>query len=214
MNERTTSPGRPLLLVISAPSGAGKTTLCRRLLQEFPSMDYSISCTTRPPRPGETDGRDYYFMTPEEFRRRSAEGALLEEAEVHGYAYGTPRRPVEEALRAGRDILMDIDVQGAGRIRRLVRREADSLLARSYVDIFILPPDMAELRRRLEARGQDDPAVIERRLANAGREMQARNEYQYAVVNDDLERAYGELRAVVLAERQRPAELSPPSREI
>ena len=205
MKEQTTSALRPLLLVISAPSGAGKTTLCRRLLREFPSMDYSISCTTRPPRPGETDGRDYFFLTPEEFRRRSAQGALLEEAEVHGYAYGTPRCPVETALRAGRGIMMDIDVQGAGRIRRLVRREADSLLARSYVDVFILPPSMAELRRRLKARGQDDPAVIARRLANAGREMQARNEYQYAVVNDDLERAYNELRGIVQAERRRPA---------
>lgn len=168
-------------------------------------MDYSVSCTTRPPRPGETDGRDYFFLTPEEFRRRSAQGALLEEAEVHGYAYGTPRRPVETALRAGRDILMDIDVQGAGRIRRLLRREADSLLARSYVDVFILPPSMEELRRRLEARGQDAPAVIARRLDNAGREMQARNEYQYAVMNDDLERAYYELRGIVQAEQRRPA---------
>ncbi len=205
MKTTPTSFSRPLLLVISAPSGAGKTTLCRRLLQEFPSMDYSVSCTTRPPRPGETDGRDYFFLTPEEFRRRSAQGALLEEAEVHGYAYGTPRRPVETALRAGRDILMDIDVQGAGRIRRLLRREADSLLARSYVDVFILPPSMEELRRRLEARGQDAPAVIARRLDNAGREMQARNEYQYAVMNDDLERAYYELRGIVQAEQRRPA---------
>ncbi len=177
-------------------------------------MDYSISCTTRPPRAGEADGSDYYFLSPEEFQRRVARGELLEEAEVHGYAYGTPRRPVEEALRAGRDILMDIDVQGAARIRRLVRREAGSLLARSYVDIFILPPDMAALRRRLEARGQDAPAVIARRLADAGKEMQARDEYQYAVVNDDLERAYGELRAIVLAERQRPAAATPPGRGV
>ena len=197
------SPGRPLLLVISAPSGAGKTTLCRRLLQEFDTMDYSISCTTRPPRPGEADGRDYFFLAPGEFRRRAEQGDLLEQAEVHGYAYGTPRRPVEDALRAGRDILMDIDVQGAARIRGLVRREKTSLLARAYVDVFVKPPDLAALRRRLEERGQDAPEVIARRLANAERELQAQGAYQYVIVNDELERAYGELRAVVLAERRR-----------
>lgn len=204
MNKPATTVDRPLLLVISAPSGAGKTTLCHRLLREFPVMDYSISCTTRPPRVGEMDGQDYYFLTPDEFRRRSESGGLLEEAEVHGYAYGTPRQPVEKALRAGRDVLMDIDVQGAGRIRNLVSCESDSLLARAYVDVFVMPPSMAELRRRLESRGKDSPAVIERRLANAAREMQAREEYQYVVINDDLERAYDELRGIVLTERRRP----------
>ena len=167
-------------------------------------MDYSISCTTRPPRAGERDGHDYYFLTPEEFRRCSESSGLLEEAEVHGYAYGTPRQPVEKALRAGRDVLMDIDVQGADRIRRLISCEPDSLLARAYVDVFVMPPSMEELRCRLESRGKDSPDVIERRLANAAREMQARGEYQYVVINDDLERAYDELRDIVLTERRRP----------
>ncbi|MFN2351214.1 MAG: guanylate kinase [Kiritimatiellia bacterium] len=192
-----------MLLLLSAPSGGGKTTLCCRLREEFPDIFYSISCTTRRPRQGEVDGRDYFFLDMEEFRRRADRGALLESALVHDYAYGTPRAPVEEALRAGRDVLMDIDVQGAARIRDLLRREPQSLLGRSYVDVFIMPPDEATLRRRLEGRAQDDAATIERRLHNALEEMRWLDQYQYALVNDNLEAAYDRLRAILLAEHCR-----------
>ena len=198
---------RPLLLVVSAPSGAGKTTLCARLLEAFPAMVRSVSCTTRAPRPGEVNGRDYVFLDAMEFQKRIAAGTFLEHAQVHGAWYGTPREPVEQALRAGRDVLLIIDVQGAERIRQLLAPSAGSEsvagdLRHAFVDVFIMPPDSATLRRRLVARGQDDAAEIERRLKNAGGEMAGASRYQYRIVNDRLEDAVARLREIVLKEKQ------------
>ena len=197
---------RPLLLVISAPSGAGKTTLCARLLETFPAMVRSVSCTTRAPRPDEVNGRDYIFLDAVEFRQRIAAGAFLEYAQVHGAYYGTPREPVEQALRAGRDVLLIVDVQGAERIRQLLApsaggESAGGDLRHAFVDVFIMPPDSETLRRRLVTRGQDDATEIERRLKNAGGEMAGASRYQYRIVNDRLEDAVASLRNIVLAEK-------------
>jgi len=194
---------RALLLVVSAPSGAGKTTLCARLLEAFPGMVRSVSCTTRAPRPGEVNGQDYVFIDAEEFQRRIAADNFLEYAQVHGESYGTPRLPVVQALRAGHDVLLIIDVQGAERIRQLMADPAAGDLRRAFVDIFIVPPDMATLRQRLTGRGQDSPDDIERRLKNAAREMAGAPRYQYRIVNDRLEDALARLLAVVRAEHGR-----------
>ena len=196
-------PHRSLLLLISAPSGAGKTTLCQRLIQEFPHMSYSVSYTTRAPRLGELHGSHYFFITLNEFQRHTRDGAFLETAQVHTYFYGTPRAPVLDALNAGRDIIMDIDVQGANKIREAVQRDSDPTLKRAYVDIFIMPPSLEVLRRRLTNRAQDAPTVIETRLNNAAEEMRHATDYQYLIVNDDLAKAYDELRSIVLAEHCR-----------
>lgn len=200
-------PAVPLLIAISAPSGAGKSTLCERLRAAHPTMFYSVSCTTRRPREGEVDGREYHFLTEADFRRRIAADGFLEHATVHGNLYGTPRAPVLEALRAGRDVLMDIDVQGAAQIRaRLHAAPADDPLRRGYVDLFIVPPSLEELRRRLEGRGTDSPEVIERRLQKAGAEMARRGEYMHVIVNDRLDDAFVRLEQAIADERaRRPA---------
>jgi len=189
------------LIIFSAPSGAGKTTLGARLLEAFPAMVRSVSCTTRAPRPGEVNGRDYVFIDAAEFQRRIAADFFLEYAQVHGAGYGTPREPVIQALRAGRDVLLIIDVQGAARIRQFVAHPAVGDLASAFVDIFIVPPDMATLRQRLEGRGQDSPDDIERRISNAGREMASWTQYRHRIVNDCLEDAAARLLAIVLAEK-------------
>ena len=186
---------RGVALVVSAPSGAGKTTLIKRLLQEFPQFCYSVSCTTRPPRKGEVDGRDYHFMDREEFERRVAQGYFAEWAEVHGNLYGTPLAEVREALDAGRDMLFDIDVQGALQVKEKIPG--------CYV--FVFPPSLDELRSRLSSRGSDDADTIARRLANARGEVEQAKHFEYWVVNDDLDEAYDELRAAYLAEALRPA---------
>lgn len=191
-------PARPLLVVVAAPSGAGKSTLCDRLLSERPDMAYSVSCTTRAPRGREQDGVDYHFLSRAEFDQRVARGEFLEHALVHGHAYGTLRRTVTEALAAGRGIIMDIDVQGARQIRALLPAlPAADPIRRGYTDIFILPPSREELRRRLVGRGEDTTAAIERRLANADGELAAASEFRHRIVNDDLEQAYAELKAIL-----------------
>ncbi|NDY41639.1 guanylate kinase [Dissulfurirhabdus thermomarina] len=184
------------LFVISAPSGAGKTTLCRRLLAEVAGLDFSVSHTTRPPRPGEVDGRDYHFVDREVFEAMRARGDFLEWAEVHGNLYGTSRQAVSAALAAGRDVLLDIDVQGAREIRRVFPGAC-------YV--FILPPSLEALEARLRGRGSEDEAAAALRLANARRELHAASEYDYVVVNDELDAACEGLRAIVTARRLRSA---------
>lgn len=172
--------GRGVLFVVSAPSGAGKTTLVNWLLEAVPELTYSVSTTTRAPRPGEQDGVDYRFTTKEDFEQGIASGRFVEWAEVHGNYYGTSARAVEEALSHGNNLLLDIDVQGA---RQLVKRFPEA------VTVFIMPPSVQELRRRLENRGSDAPEVIERRLEAARWEMDQRGEYRHVVVNGDLKDA-------------------------
>ncbi|GFH62331.1 MAG: guanylate kinase [Candidatus Desulfovibrio kirbyi] len=184
-------------LVVSAPSGAGKTTLIRRLLGEFSTFSYSVSCTTRRPRAGEIDGKDYSFLSREEFEHRKAEGFFAEWAEVYGNLYGTPLEPVWGMLRQGSDMLFDIDVQGAAQIKLSLDGAA--------VFVFVLPPSMEELERRLRGRGQDDETVIQRRLESARREMTEAGWYDALIVNDTLERAYDALRSVYLSATLAPA---------
>ena len=186
---------KPLFIVMSAPSGCGKSTLIDLLLQEYPDLVYSISCTTRAPREGEEDGLDYHFLTVERFRELLAEDAFLEHAEVHGNYYGTLRRPIEEVLAEGNSMILDIDVVGAAKVRHEVMHHLppENPLRAGYVDIFINPPSMEELRARLEGRGTDAPDVIERRLANAEGEMARAGEYMFQVTNDDLQLAYRRL---------------------
>jgi guanylate kinase len=197
-------PRRPLLLVVSAPSGAGKTTLCERLLGEFDSILYSVSCTTRPPREGEVDGREYFFLNEAEFHERIARGEFLEYANVHGAMYGTLQRYITDGFAQGKDVLMDIDVQGAAQIRSAIFSGAQPHpLRRAYVDVFIAPPSIDVLKKRLHLRGKDDHAVIERRVKEAENELAHWGAYQYLVVNDRIDAAYDALRSIVVAERHR-----------
>lgn len=185
---------KPLLIVISAPSGAGKTTLCDRLLQDYPEITYSVSCTTREPRGAEEDGIDYYFLSPEDFQARVRANGFLEHATVHGHSYGTLRAPVYEAFAEGQSVLMDIDVAGAAQVRRHVASlPAGDPMREGFVDIFVRPPSLAALHERLVDRGDNDESEIALRLRNAAREMEHAAEYRYQVVNDDLEVAYREL---------------------
>ena len=187
---------RGVLFVLSSPSGAGKTTLARRLLAAEADLALSVSATTRPMRPGERDGADYHFVSPERFETMARDGALLEHAEVFGARYGTPRAPVERWLEQGRDVLFDVDWQGARQLRA-------SALSRDVVSTFILPPTIEELDRRLRDRQQDAPEVVARRMAKARDEISHCPEYDYVVVNADLDRAERTLRAILAAERAR-----------
>jgi len=197
-------PVRSLLVVVSAPSGGGKTTLCERLLAEFHQMVYSVSCTTRAPRDGEIDGTDYYFISEDEFTRRIDAGEFIEHANVHGHRYGTLRRFIERGFASGRDVLMDIDVQGAAQIRAtLASLPPNDPLRRGFVDVFIAPPSIEVLRKRLQLRGKDADVVIERRLQQAENEMQRWTDYRYLIVNDRLDASYDSLRAIVIAEHRR-----------
>ncbi len=201
---------QPLLMVVSAPSGAGKTTLCDRLVTEFDCITYSVSCTTRAPREGEIDGKSYYFLSQPEFDQRVEKGEFLEHALVHGNRYGTLKETVHEALEAGRDVLMDIDVQGAAQIRRFVQEGPDNEWIRDiYVDIFIAPPSMHDLQLRLWGRGKDEQEVIQRRLVRAQEELQCWRDYQYVIVNDRLDDSYHALRCILFAERHRVRRFSP-----
>ncbi len=191
-------------MVVSAPSGAGKTTLCDRLITEFDSITYSVSCTTRAPREGEIDGKSYYFLAQEEFDERVRNGEFLEHAVVHGNHYGTLKETVHEALAAGRDVLMDIDVQGAEQIREFVHEDSGNDWIRDiYVDIFIAPPSMHDLQLRLWGRGKDEQDVIQRRLVRAQEELQCWKDYQYVIVNDRIDDSYHALRCILFAERHR-----------
>jgi guanylate kinase len=183
-----------LLFVVSGPSGAGKGTLVERLVQARSECVFAVSSTTRARRDGEVDGVEYEFVTREEFQRRVAAGYFLEWAEVHGQLYGTPARSVDAAVRDGRVVVLDVDVQGGASVRR-ARPDA--------VTVFIYPPSLESLRARLVGRGKDDAATIEQRLKNAPGEMAQYVEYDYVIVNDDLERAAQRLIAIVDAERSR-----------
>ncbi len=180
---------------MSAPSGCGKSTLIDLLLQEYPDLQYSISCTTRQPRGEEEDGIDYHFLSVERFRELIAEDAFLEYAEVHGNYYGTLRQPIVDVLNEGNSMILDIDVVGAAKVRHQVMHHMPPTdpLRQGYMDIFINPPSMDELRARLVGRGTDAPDVIERRLANAEGEMARAGEYMFQVTNDDLRVAYKRL---------------------
>ncbi|MCJ2019070.1 guanylate kinase [Methylobacterium sp. E-065] len=189
---------RGLILILSSPSGAGKTTLTRAVAQDPAwALDLSISVTTRARRPSEIDGRHYHFIEREAFEDLRARDDLLEWAEVHGNFYGTPRRPVEKVLGAGRDMIFDIDYQGTRQVR--------AKLAQDVVTIFILPPSLAELRQRLERRAEDSAETIEKRLANARTEIQRWVEYDYVIVNDDLQNAFRALQGILAAERLKRA---------
>ncbi|MDH3270483.1 MAG: guanylate kinase [Gemmatimonadota bacterium] len=181
-----TARGRPV--VLAATSGTGKTTIARRLVEASDRYVFSTSATTRPPRPGEQDGVDYHFLSPGEFRRRVDEGAFLEWARVHGRMYGTLRSEVEEASRTGRNVVLDIDVQGARQIKEAM---PESLL------IFVLPPSVDIMMARLEGRGTEDGATIARRLGSALSELRAVSEFDHVVVNDDLDDCLAEIRAIV-----------------
>ncbi len=189
-------PRRGLMFVLSSPSGAGKTTLSRRLLAEDVGIMLSISATTRPPRPGETDGVDYFFVSSDRFAEMVETDQLLEWATVFGNRYGTPRGPVEAALHAGKDVLFDIDWQGT---QQLQQTDAASDLVR----VFILPPDLAELERRLTGRATDPAHVIAERMARARDEISHWGEYDYILINDDADTCLGEIRSILHAERLR-----------
>ena len=183
-----------MLLIISGPSGTGKGTLVEKLMQSDPSFRFSCSVTTRAPRTGEVDGVHYHFVTVEEYNKLVAENAFLEHATVHGNHYGTLRKPIEDMMAQGQNVLLDIDTQGAISVMEN---------AEEYVSIFILPPSYTELRKRLENRQTDAPDVIERRMNNARGEVAKLERYQYSIVNDDLETAYSQLKLIVEAEKLR-----------
>jgi len=186
---------RGVLLILSSPSGAGKSTLTRNLIEQDHGIRLSVSVTTRARRGSEIDGVHYRFIVREDFLEMRERGDLLEWAEVHGNFYGTPRKPVEQALTAGEDMMFDIDWQGT---KQIVEKMPDDVSS-----VFILPPSMAELRNRLERRAEDSPEVIARRLANAREEIAQWQTYDYVLINDDLQRTFGELRAILDSERLR-----------
>ena len=185
---------RGVLFVVSSPSGGGKGTLIQRVLKELPNLSYSISYTTRAPRNGEVAGREYFFVTPEEFEHRIAAGEFLEWARVHGKLYGTSRHQVSREIFEGRDIILEVDVQGAASVRELV---SDS------VSIFILPPSVETLRHRLMARGTDSPEELDLRLKHAPEELRQYELFDYVIINDEVEKAATQLRCIVQAERAR-----------
>lgn len=193
MSNRQPIARRGLMLVLSSPSGAGKTALSRRLLEDEDDLSLSVSVTTRPPRPGETDGVDYHFKSVEDFSILRNNQDLLEWAKVFDNYYGTPRAEVEDALAAGKDVLFDIDWQGA---QQLAQKMRDDL-----VKVFILPPSTFELEQRLKKRAQDTADVVAKRMAEAGTEMSHWPEYDYIIVNDDFDAAYEEIQAILRAER-------------
>ncbi len=189
-------PRKGLLLILSSPSGAGKSTLARRLMDWDPSLRFSVSATTRPPRAGELDGREYYFKSRADFEAMVAAGDMLEHAEVFGNLYGSPAAPVQAAMAAGRDTIFDIDWQGGQQIR-------SSALGRDVVSVFVLPPSIADLEARLRGRGQDSDAVIAGRMQKSQSEISHWAEYDYVIVNRDVETAFAALTTILQAERMR-----------
>lgn len=187
---------RGLLIILSSPSGAGKSTLARRLMAWDPGLKFSVSATTRAPRPGEEHGREYYFLSEDEFKQQVAEGEMLEHAHVFGNFYGSPQAPVQAAIEAGRDVLFDIDWQGAQQIQ-------NSALGPHTLSIFLLPPSIAELRRRLIGRGQDDEATIARRMQKSWDEISHWGGYDFVLINDDLDATEAKLKTIVTATRLR-----------
>lgn len=185
---------RGLLIILSSPSGAGKSTLSRRLRDWDPTIEFSVSATTRTPREGEVNGQDYHFLTEQAFQRDVADGGMLEHAHVFGNFYGSPRGPVQEAIDKGRDVLFDIDWQGAQQIQ-------NSVLGQHTLSIFILPPSIRELHRRLESRGQDSAEVIAKRMRKSWDEISHWAEYNYVLINDDLEETESKLKSIVTAAR-------------
>ena len=183
-----------MLIILSSPSGAGKTTLARKLTAWDRSIEFSVSATTRPPRPGETDGVEYLFKTIDEFRCMVENGEFLESAEVFGHFYGSPVRPVDEAIRSGRDVIFDIDWQGGEQIRNSARRE-------NAVSIFVLPPSIAELERRLRSRNKDTDEMVARRMAKSRDEISHWLDYEYVLVNRDLDSVFRKIVSIVKAER-------------
>ncbi len=187
---------RGLLIILSSPSGAGKSTLARRLMQWDVGLEFSISATTRAPRPGEEHGREYYFLSEDEFKQQVADGQMLEHAHVFGNFYGSPAGPVRESITQGRDVLFDVDWQGEVQIR-------NSDLGKHALSIFILPPSIRELRRRLEGRGQDSDDVIAKRMLKSWDEISHWGYYDYVLINDDLDATEEKLKTIVSAERMR-----------
>jgi guanylate kinase len=185
-----------ILFVVSAPSGAGKSTLCDALRQT-PDFVYSVSCTTRPPRAGEIDGEDYYFLAESDFFARVERGEFLEHADVHGKFYGTLREPILSNLHKGVDVLIDIDTQGATAIREF----DDAFVRQAVADVFIMPPDLEELRRRLTKRGAETPSQIELRLQTAAREMEHWRDYRYTIISQSIEEDLMKFRHIMGAER-------------
>ena len=185
-----------ILFVVSAPSGAGKTTLCDALRQT-PDFVYSVSSTTRPPRAGEIEGEDYHFLSDAEFKAQIEAGEFLEYAKVHEHYYGTLRDPIRNSLNGGVDVLIDVDIQGAGAIRTF----ADEFIRRALCDVFIMPPDLEELRRRLTKRGTETAAQIELRLINAAREMELWRDYRYTIISKSMEEDLQKFRHIMGAER-------------
>lgn len=219
MNLETTEPkleatgkamptASPLLILISAPSGGGKTTLCQQLLAACPGMTRAVTCTTRSPRMGEIDGTDYYFLDADSFLKRVQAGNFLEHATVYGHSYGTLKSEVLGKLRQGRDVLLNVDVQGAATIRE--KAKADAELKRALVTIFLTPPSLAVLEERLRKRGTDSPAVVQKRLGVARQEIAQWKHFDYllisASISDDLRRAL----AIVEAEKMRSSRVAPP----
>ncbi|MEM9434037.1 MAG: guanylate kinase [Pseudomonadota bacterium] len=188
------SERRGLLIILSSPSGAGKSTLARALRDWDPNMDFSISATTRPRRAGEEDGREYHFVDQASFQRLIDEDQMLEHARVFDHSYGSPRGPVEKAVSEGRDVIFDIDWQGGTQIR-------NSVLGNDVVSIFVLPPSIADLELRLRARAQDSDAVIQDRMAKSRDEISHWSEYDYCLINDDLEQTKADLKTILTAER-------------
>lgn len=196
MSNNTDAVRRGLLIILSSPSGAGKSTLAARLRAWDSTLNFSVSATTRAPRPGEEHGREYYFHSREEFQDMVAKGDMLEHAEVFGNYYGSPKGPVEEAINAGRDVLFDIDWQGGQQVRA-------SALGKHVLSIFILPPSIPELERRLYARAQDSKEVIDGRMSKSRDEISHWPEYDYVLVNEDLDETEARLKTIVAAERLR-----------